>query len=295
MGLEDRQYYREDYEEQRTRFLFPSRHSMITILVVINVVIFLLDGFSPEKEGMGGTHRMSYLLGVKSDQLWAVWTYLTHGFAHASYDAPTGIMHLLGNMIGLFFLGSPVEHRLGRYEFLRFYLIAILVSGIGFTLIHVLLGGANVFFFLGASGAVSAVIMVFILMNPTQQLLMFGVLPMPAWLLGVIFLVTNLWTAFTLNSVVAWEAHLIGAAFGSAYYLQGWNLEWLSFGGGGLREIFKSGPKLKVHNPGAKDDKLQRAADEILVKISTEGEASLTRKERKILNQYSQQLRNRKN
>jgi len=293
MGLEDRQYYREDYD-QRSRFFVPGRHSMVTILVVINVVIFVLDAFSPKMEGMGGTHWLSYLLGVKSNQLWAVWTYLTHGFAHASYDTQTGIWHLLGNMLGLWFLGSAVEQRLGRFEFLRFYLISIVVSAIGFTLVRLFISAQGFSFIVGASGGVTAVVTLFIFMYPKQQIFLMGIIPMPAWVLGVFLLLSNFMTALSPNSNIAWEAHILGGALGCAYYLQRWNFEWLSFAGGGISEIFKSGPKLKVHNPDSKDEKLQRAADEILVKISTEGESSLTRRERKILNQYSQQLRNRK-
>jgi hypothetical protein len=57
--------------------------------------------------------------------------------------------------------------------------------------------------------------------------------------------------------------------------------------------------KLNVYDPDAEEarpskaDKIKEEGDRILRKISEEGEASLTRRERKTLEQYSRELRNR--
>ena len=82
-------------------------------------------------------------------------------------------------------------------------------------------------------------------------------------------------------------------AFGAAYAYFGWNLRWMRierlgslFKGG----WFKSRPRLKVHSPGA-DPKLQVQADQVLKKIADQGEASLTSKERRLLNRYSKHIR----
>ena len=56
-------------------------------------------------------------------------------------------------------------------------------------------------------------------------------------------------------------------------------------------KLFKSRPKLRVHNPDSADNKLKEQADQILAKINEHGEESLTSKERRILNKYSQKLR----
>jgi hypothetical protein len=48
---------------------------------------------------------------------------------------------------------------------------------------------------------------------------------------------------------------------------------------------------LKIHNPDAIDGKLQLEADRLLQKINDQGEASLTRRERKTLNKYSKMIR----
>ncbi len=46
------------------------------------------------------------------------WQFLTYGFVHDI----SGITHLLFNMVGLYVFGRDVELRMGRMEFLRFYL-----------------------------------------------------------------------------------------------------------------------------------------------------------------------------
>jgi len=108
----------------------------------------------------------------------------------------------------------------------------------------------------------------------------------------VLLLLSNFVSAFSPGSHIAWEAHLIGGAFGVLYYLQRWDFSRLSLAGAErLGKTFKRGPKLKVHNPDIVDAKLKQQADAILDKISREGEASLTSRERKTLNKYSQQLR----
>jgi hypothetical protein len=142
----------------------------------------------------------------------------------------------------------------------------------------------------GASGGVSAVVALFVFMFPRATLLLFGVIPMRAWILGVILLAHNFYIALNPESRTAWEAHLIGFGFGAAYYYGKWNFSALKFGG-----LPKRKPKLRVHDPDEGDDpQLQEEADRILKKISEQGEASLSRRERKVLTQYSQRLRQRR-
>ena len=57
---------------------------------------------------------------------------------HASLQDPNGFFHILFNMIGLFVFGRDVELRYGRQEMLRFYLLAVMVSGAAWLLIQIL-------------------------------------------------------------------------------------------------------------------------------------------------------------
>jgi membrane associated rhomboid family serine protease len=290
MGFEDRQYNRENDRPQGNMpgFQFGSQ-SIVLSLVVVNMAIFLIDAFTPKLQFGDGTQWLSHALAIKQHSLWQVWTFLTHGFAHASMSTSTGIFHVGGNMITLWFLGRPVEQRLGRTEFLRFYLVSIVVAGLGWALVQLAFNPTGNGFIVGASGAVSAVVILFVFIYPREQVLMMGVLPVPAWLIGVLLLVMNLRYAFTPDTHIAWEAHLIGAAFGVAYFKLGWRFE--RFDLSGFTKLFKPKSKLRVHNPDGRLDKMKEQADAILAKISEHGEQNLTKKEQRFLKKYSQQLR----
>lgn len=277
MGFEDR-----DYSRSNASGGGLSKFSMITILIGINVIVFVLDMFA---EG-----RLGPELALSTDSWYFPWTWLSHGFAHAPLRSEIGIWHIAGNMLTLFFLGRPIEQRLGRWEFLKFYLLAILAGGAGFYLVN-LLSGWHPASVLGASGAVSGVVALFIFYYPRQTLLIWGILPVPAWLLGVIMLLMNLKYALVPGSGISWEAHLAGAAFGVAYFWFGWNFSGLKMPQTIADKLSGSGA-LKIHNPGRDpNEKLTQQADAILEKINVQGEDSLTGRERKLLKRYSEMVR----
>ncbi len=293
MGFEDR-----DYSRNTAPGGGLARYSMITILIAINVIVFVADSFTakdvvqtPDGAIFVLGHWLTKQLALGTEYWFLPWTWLTHGFAHASIDTKIGIWHIAGNMLTLFFLGRPIEQRLGRWEFLKFYLLAILAGGAGFFLVKLLTGwpASSV---LGASGAVSAVVALFIFYYPRQTLLIWGVLPIPAWLLGIIMLLMNLQYALDPASNISWEAHIAGAAFGAAYFWLGWNFSQLRLPQR-VANLMSGAPALRVHHPDSAgpDERLSQQADAILEKINTHGEASLTSRERKLLKRYSEMVR----
>lgn len=290
MGFEDRQYTRDDsmYGGQGSGL---AKYSIVMILIAINVIVWIADTFSPtvleDPEHKVYIHWLNSWLNLDSKQPWRIWTFLTYGFAHASIQS--NIWHIVFNMFVLFMFGRPVAQRLGRHEFLRFYLTAVVVSGLAFFLWCVLTGypGACV----GASGATTAVLILFILWYPHQKLYLFGIVEVPAWALGIGIIAYDLFRAGMGDSGIAWQAHLGGAAFAAAYWHFKWNFSWMSSLSGWMP---KSKGGLSVYNPeakSAKDEKLKEEGDRILAKISEQGEQSLTGRERKTLERYSKMLR----
>lgn len=70
---------------------------------------------------------------------------------------------------------------------------------------------------LGASGAVSAVMFSYILMNPMMELTVFPLPPslgIPAYIFGPLLLITEYYLAKRGNTGIAHDAHLSGAVFG---------------------------------------------------------------------------------
>lgn len=134
--------------------------------------------------------------------------FFTHGFVHA--DMP----HLLFNMITLYFFGGAVESffvsRIGSVGFLVFYLLAIVAAIVPTWLKH--RSDPN-YRSLGASGAVTAVLFVFILFAPWSLIFVFFV-PVPAIIYAVAYVGYSIWMDRRGGDHVNHSAHLWGAAFG---------------------------------------------------------------------------------
>jgi membrane associated rhomboid family serine protease len=291
MGIHDREYYRDEQQG----FHFSSPKSMVIVLIIINVAIFIIDAFSGPTED--GGRNLSSFMALSTDVVQKPWNFykvITCGFAHT--PANIRIWHVVGNMFVLFMLGRSVEDKYGSGEFLRIYLTALIIASVGWLVVQLAQGTAATMY--GASGAVSAIVMLFVLNFPHQKLLIWGIVPMPVWLFGVIVVVSDILLAFNPNSHVAWEAHMAGLAFGAAYFYFNWNLHWMDVQWiRNLTSRAKTSYKrrhLKIHRPPGEDPQLKAEADRILEKMHNEGEASLTKKERKTLEKYSKMLRQRK-
>ena len=138
---------------------------------------------------------------------------VTYGFIHADGA------HLLFNMITLYFFGRVVESlitaKLGPLGFYIFYLVALIVSILPSYYRH---REDSRYRSLGASGAVSAVLFAFILLQPWAMIFVFFI-PMPAILYAVIYVAYTLWADRQGRDSINHSAHLWGGAFGVAAIL----------------------------------------------------------------------------
>ena len=78
-----------------------------------------------------------------------------------------GWLHLLGNMLFLWIFGDNVEHAMGSVIYLAFYLVAGLVG----SLAHVFVDPSSIVPSLGASGAISGVLGAYIVLFPSNRVL----------------------------------------------------------------------------------------------------------------------------
>lgn len=141
--------------------------------------------------------------------------FLTSGFIHQDY------MHLLFNMFTLYFFGPIIERYFymlygttGLILYVVMYLLAVILSSVKTYVKHRHDPGYNS---LGASGGVSAVIFSAILFNPTSNIYLFAVLPIPGFILGALFLIYSYQRGKQTGDRINHDAHLYGALFGIVF------------------------------------------------------------------------------
>lgn len=138
---------------------------------------------------------------------------LTGGFLHADY------VHLLFNMITLYFFGGLVENwfdalfpGVGPLLYLAFYLMAIVAASLA---TYYRYQRTPYFASIGASGATSAVLFAAILLAPTLSLyLMFIPIPIPGVVFGIFYLWYSSHAARRGGDGIDHLAHFYGAVFG---------------------------------------------------------------------------------
>lgn len=139
------------------------------------------------------------------------YTVLTSGLIHRDWG------HLLFNMLTFFFFGFALESILagvsawGHTQFALIYLLGLVLSDV--TTVYK--QRANpLYYSLGASGAICAVLFAFIMFQPTAMLGIFLIIPMPAWIFGILFLVYCAWAAKQARDSINHDAHFYGALVG---------------------------------------------------------------------------------
>ena len=130
-----------------------------------------------------------------------------------------GWLHLLGNMLFLWIFGDNVEHTMGSLAYIAFFLLA----GLAGSLAHVFVDPDSIVPSLGASGAISGVLGAYIVLFPTNRVLViFGYFA--TWVPAL--LVIGLWAVLQfVNGIgqiavteqtggVAYMAHIAGFVAG---------------------------------------------------------------------------------
>jgi membrane associated rhomboid family serine protease len=299
MGIYDREYYR---GESGGPGWLGGVAPWCKTLIVINCVVFLLQNvLRDDSLLLEGWFEASPVGIFHHGRIWQLWTAT---FLHS------GILHLLGNMWFLWLVGREMESLYGSRDFLAFYLLAAGTSTLGWAAIQ-LAAGVN-HHMMGASGAVMAVVTLYTLFYPRREIL-FLFLPMPMWVLLAIYLVFPLMGD---NRRVAYEAHLMGAAFAFCY--KQFDLRWSR-----LFSVRFRRPRLRVVTPmqvdqprarpstssrsdggglGAKpasvtvlpEEQLDARLDEVLAKIAREGRTGLTEEDHRVLQEASRRARDKR-
>lgn len=280
MGIYDRPYAQND--QPGLHLSVPQ--SMTVRLIVVTSIAYVLQLLASPVEQFGAL-RYDWF-----QQPWLAFELLSYGFLHST----TNVWHILINMFVLWMFGREVESRYGQRSFLAFYLTAIVIAGLVWSVIQYASGQPATL--VGASGATAGVVALFALNYPRRQVYFMFFIPMPMWVAGSLMVLVDIRAAMGYAGNVAGTAHLAGIAFALLFYRYGQNpglWAWDRFGKiAGSRR-----PRLRVHRPDVEertDDGMSEEVDDILRKIQLEGQDSLTRRERRILEKASRKYKQRR-
>ena len=241
-------------------------------LLVANIGVFFLEQTMPQ--------IIPWMAFLPAAILVRPWTIVTYMFVHD----PSGLSHIFWNMLGLFFFGPRVEARMGSRDFLTLYLL----SGVAGALLSFTSPYVPV---VGASGALYGVMMAFARFWPRDKILVWGIFPVEARVLVIIYTLIELWSGLGgFNSGIAHFTHLGGFAGAFLY------LTWLEKRGQRRVQRFRSQTTPKVAdkslanwqkvNPASAHEINRDELNRILDKIGKSGLNSLTPQERAFLSNF---------
>ena len=264
----------------------------ILFFVVPEVVFALLKLFSVPINYVEYVSLSSNSINL----FWKPWSVLSYAFFHS------GIIHLLMNMLMLFYVGRLFTTFFTQKQFLGIYILGAIFSGIvyiiGYAFLPALMNVNTDM--VGASGAIMTVLIATVTYQPFMEVRLFGVWKLPLWQIAFLFLFIDM-IQLPMNNTGGHIAHLGGALFGFIYIKLLVNGTDLSTIVSTVIDFFvnlfqpsKKTPFKKVHvnpkKPFTKStskivvkDKSQQQIDEILDKISQSGYDALTAEEKEFL------------
>jgi membrane associated rhomboid family serine protease len=130
---------------------------------------------------------------------------LTSGFLHAD------MTHLIFNMLTLWFFAPVVISYLGDFSFLLVYFGSLIFGSLLTMVFHKNDYGYRA---VGASGAVTGVLYSAILLQPDMMLGIFFIIPMPAYIFGILYLLYSIYGMKAKNDNIGHTAHFGGAVGG---------------------------------------------------------------------------------
>lgn len=130
---------------------------------------------------------------------------LSSGFLHAD------IAHLVFNMITLYFFAPVVIAYMGAFLFVIVYFGSLIFGSLLTILFH---KDDYNYRAVGASGAVTGVLYSAILLQPDMMLGIFFIIPMPAYLFGILYLLYSIYGMKAKNDNIGHTAHFGGAIGG---------------------------------------------------------------------------------
>ncbi|MFG0307131.1 MAG: rhomboid family intramembrane serine protease [Phycisphaerales bacterium JB040] len=292
-----------------------SRWSVNTWLIVINIAVFVMQGFLQKTRmimpnfasdpleyfGHFSSARAFFFYsqnpqgGANLHLTLEVWRFVTFQFLHAN------LSHIFFNMFGLFIFGGMVEEYLGRKKYLAFYLTCGIFGALAYLLLNMvgfLINDPRTPL-IGASAGVFGVIVACAYIQPNMIVqLLFPPIPLKMKWMAYGYVGLAALNLLTLGTNAGGDAAHIGGAVAGFFFIRNSHLLRDFF------DVFQNSNKPKKPRPtrrrtsAGRGDKSERGkarkpsedeVDRVLRKVSASGLHSLTKKERQILSRASEE------
>ena len=271
------------------QYYWSMNNSAITRLIVFNVAFSVFAWLFAKASG----NEFAFTLPANLKLLmYRPYTLITYMFSHA------GFMHLLFNMIVLYFIGREFENLFGNQKTYKAYLISGFVAAIVFVIIYNIPGialnplengirTANTSTFLvGASASVMGILFGLTVVRPNIEFYLYGLIKVKLWWITIAYAFMDFMGLMSLSNTGGRIAHLAGGLTG-AFLLLHWN------GQINLPKMPINKRKKSVLSITKKQDVLhkiyahsspsQKEIDEILDKINVSGYDNLSKSEKDLL------------
>jgi membrane associated rhomboid family serine protease len=182
-------------------YQYNKKYSMNIILIIIIAVTVLIS-----YKGFNDTsffRKFEFHLGSiqKGEQI----RMISSGFLHVD------MTHLLFNMLTLWFFAPLVLAYMGNWTFILIYMGSLIFGNL---LTYIFKKNDYNYRAVGASGAVTGVLYSAILLQPDMMLGLFFIIPIPAYLFGILYLLYSIYGMKSQNDNIGHSAHFGGAVGG---------------------------------------------------------------------------------
>lgn len=173
--------------------------NILLIVIIAVTVLISYRGFND----LSFFRKFEFHVGsiLKGEQI----RMISSGFLHVDMG------HLFFNMVTLWFFAPLVLAYLGNWTFVLVYMGSLIFG----NLLTLLFNKNNYSYrAVGASGAVTGVLYSAILLQPDMMLGLFFVIPIPAYLFGILYLLYSIYGMKSKNDNIGHSAHFGGAVGG---------------------------------------------------------------------------------
>ena len=246
----------------------------IKTLISVNFAIFILQSISSSETMFFSNFGLVPKLAWSQLKIWQPFTYM---FFHGD------IWHVLINMFVLWMFGSELERAWGKKNFLRFYFITGVGSGLG----TMLFGLQSMVPIVGASGSIYGVLLAYGVMFPNRTVYLYGIIPIKSIWFVIGIGVIAFFSSFNNFTNISHLTHLFGMIIGYIYLKRPVHFRTLWF------SVFKKVLEYKIQKQETKlshSIEMERDLNSILDKINREGFKSLTEEEEERLYKNSKTL-----